>query len=545
VAYARLRSERRRLGQHGDDRELRRGEGLVGEEPARGSGWVIPWDVRPCARHPRVHTDWGMFIDDQMPHWEQRFIRAEPVEALARIPGAGSRVHDPIERVSPTDLIELAADVGPLAMQVAAILVLDTGSILELSSVREALAERIRGIPRLRQRLVRVPPGCGRPIWVDDPDFDIRDHVRLARCPAPGDERALLGVAADTATDRLPPGRPLWSATLVTGLADDKSALIVVFHHVLADGIGVLAVLAHIVDGVPAGPEPDFPRPPPSDRRLFVDAVLSRSRGLAHLPSGLWRLRGALAELRSAPARPPRCSLNRPTGPRRVLAVARADLADVRKVAHTHRGTVNDVVLAAVTGALHAVLRGRGEVVDSVVISVPVSARQEASVTQLGNQVGVIPVGLPATGDPLKRLQRTAQITRGRKTAPRAASAALLGPVFRTLARLGVLHWFVDHQRFVTTFVTNLRGPSTRLSFLAAPVTDVIPVSITTGNVTVAFAVLSYAGTLTVTVIADPDTCPDVNALAQEVQDQLDLMTGTGPSRTPVDRGEPRKAGSH
>jgi len=206
--------------------------------------------------------------------------------------------------------------------------------------------------------------------------------------------------------------------------------------------------------------------------------------------------------------------------------VARADLADVRAVARAHGGTVNDVVLTAATGALHTVLRKRGELVDHLVISVPISARRKASATQLGNQVGVIPVALPTTGGPIQRLDTVTRITRGRKAAPRAASAALLAPAFRTLARLGAFKWFVDRQRLVTTFVTNLRGPDTRLSFLGATVTDVIPVSVTAGNVTVAFAVLSYAGTLTVTVIADPDTCPDQPLLVQELQRELDVLTG-------------------
>jgi len=452
--------------------------------------------------------------------------------ALAGILGVGSQVRAPVERASPTDLMELTSDVGSAAMQVAAILLLDTGSGIKLPAVQDAIAERIRGVPRLRQRLVHVPLGYGRPIWVDDRDFDIRHHVHSLRCPPPGDQGALLAVVADMVTSRLPPERPLWSATTVTGLAGDKAALIVVFHHVLADGIGGLAVLSRLVDGVVVPPEYDFPKPPPSGRNVLVDALLSRLGSLADLPSGLWRIRGAVAELRSAGAsRPPRCSLNRPTGPRRSLAVAQADLAEIRAVAHAHGGTVNDVVLAAVAGALHTVLGNRGERVDHLVISVPVSARRETSATQLGNQVGVIPVAVPTTGGPLRRLEAIIGITRGRKTAPRGASAALLGPAFRVLARLGALNWFIDRQRLINTFVTNLRGPDTRLAFLGAAVTDVIPVSVTVGNVTVAFAVLSYAGTLTVTVIADPDTCPDQTVLVGELLRELDALTGPADDR--------------
>jgi len=446
--------------------------------------------------------------------------------------GAGPKPRAPIERASPVDLMELAADASGSPMQVAAVLVLDTGLAPGLSAIRDTVAERIRVVPRLRQRLVRAPFACGRPVWVDDPGFDIRNHVRTVRCPAPGDERALLDVAAETAMDPLPLAKPLWSATLVTGLAGGGAALIVVFHHVLADGIGGLAVLAHLVDGGPMAPPSGlFPRPVPPRHRLFADALGSRSRAFAHLPAGVRRLRSAVAELApGGTVRPPRCSLNRPTGPRRALAVARTDLTAVLEVAHAYGGTVNDVVLTAVTGALHTVLRRRGETVDRFVVSVPVSARREASATQLGNQVGVIPVALPATGDPLGRLATIARITRNRKTAAPGSSAALLGPVFRAIAGLGAFRWFVDRQRLVTTFVTNLRGPDTALSFLGAPVTDVIPLSTITGNITVAFAALSYAGTLVVTVVADPENCPDLPVLAAQLQSELDAVTATPPA---------------
>jgi diacylglycerol O-acyltransferase / wax synthase len=432
-----------------------------------------------------------------------------------------------IERTSPIDLMELASDLPGSPMQVAAVLVLGTASGVDLAAVRDSIGERLLAVPRLRQRLARTPFGAGRPVWVDDPDFDIRHHVTTVRCSAPGDETALLGVAATAVTRRLPANRPLWSATLVTSLADGGAALIVVLHHVLADGIGGLAVLARLVDGAPTAPAVDFPRPSPDRRALFLDAFGTRLRALTHLPAGIRHLSSAVAELAaSGTAGPPRSSLNQPTGPDRSLAVARADLASVRRVAHAHGATVNDVVLTAVTGALHAVLQDRGESVDRFVVSVPISARREATAGRLGNQVGVMPVPVTATADPHQRLTTIADTTRHRKPAGPSASAALLGPAFRSLARLGAMRWFVDRQRLVTTLVTNLRGPDHRLSFLTAPITDVIPVSPITGNVTVAFAVLSYAGTLVVTVIADPQHCPDLPVLVTHLQSELDLLTG-------------------
>jgi diacylglycerol O-acyltransferase len=438
-----------------------------------------------------------------------------------------------IERTSPSDLMQLASDLPGAPMQVAAVLVLGAASALDLTAVRDAIGQRISAVPRLRQRLVRAPFGGGRPVWVDEPDFDTHDHVSTVRCPAPGDEVALLGVVADTVARRLPGSRPLWSATLITSLSDDRAALVVMIHHVLADGIGGLAVLARLVDGAPIAPDTDFPRPAPHPRALLLDASITRLHALAHLPAGYRRLRSALAALtRGSTAGPPRSSLNQPIGSGRCIAVTRADLASIHRVAHAHGATVNDVVLSAVTGALHAVLRHRGENVNRFVISVPVAARHQATDGRLGNQVGVMPVPVTVAGDPDQRLTAIARTTRDRRPADPGASTALLGPAFRVLARLGSFRWIVDRQHLVTTMVTNLHGPDVRLSFLGAPIIEVLPISPITGNVTVGFAVLSYAGTLVLTVIADPKRCPDLPLLQARLQDELDLFEN--PSARPA-----------
>ncbi len=437
-----------------------------------------------------------------------------------------------IERASPSDVMELDCDVTGTSMQVAAALVLGpgpAGRVVDLQSLQRAIARRIVAIPRMRQRLVSTPFGCGRPAWIDDADFDIRRHVRTSPCPSPGDEKAMLAVVAELVTHRLPPDQPLWTATLITGMSEGRSALLVMFHHVLADGIGGLAVLAGLVDGH-ASPTSDaaqrFPRPAARRRDLRRDALRGLARAIRAMPGELRRLPAAFSELgagRTTSA--PRCSLNRPVGTDRALATARADLTAVRAVAHSNGGTVNDVLLTAVTGAVRTVLARRGEAVDRLVISIPVSSRVQASATELGNRVGVIPVELPVTGDPVDRLQQIARITAARKGAAPGASAALIGPAFRALAKIGVFNWFISRQRLVNTFVTNLRGPDHRLAFGGAPIVDVIAIPMVTGNITVAFAAMSYAGRLTVTVIADPEQCADLQDIAAVLQNELDCLT--------------------
>ena len=170
-----------------------------------------------------------------------------------------------------------------------------------------------------------------------------------------------------------------------------------------------------------------------------------------------------------------------------------ADLAGVRDLGHEHGGTVNDVILAAVTGALRALLASRGEQLEQVTVSVPVSARQHATSGQLGNQVGVMPVALPTTGNLAGRITQTAAITGQRKTAAKGTSVALIGPLFRLLAATGLLRWFINRQRLVHTFTTNLRGPAQPLTLAGAPLRAIIPIANTAGNVPVTFAALSYA----------------------------------------------------
>ena len=422
---------------------------------------------------------------------------------------------------------------GRAAGHIGAVLVLDPARGFSVAEARRVLGERIRTVPRLRQRLHRAPPGCGRPYWADDPAFDIDEHVRQVCCPPPGDERALLDLAAAQLAEPMPRSRPLWSATFVTGLADGGTGLLVIMDHVLADGIAGLAVLGTLVDQAAetAQPQADrFPAPAPRGRELAAEAWRARLRraeqagaGGPRQTRGLRRIREGMAELGSArpPRRRPATSLNRPVGPRRRLDVVAVDLAAIRDLAHAHGGTVNDVVLAAVAGALRTLLAARGEQLGEVTITVPVAARRAATGGELGNQIGIMPVTVPATGDLGTRVTRTAQITRERKSGARGASAALFVPAFLLLARTGLLRWFVSHQRVVQTFVTNLRGPEDPLMFGGAAVRAIIPIPSTTGNVTVSFAASSYAGTLRLTILSDPARMPDAPALAAALRREL------------------------
>ena len=348
------------------------------------------------------------------------------------------------ERVSSADLMQFAVGDGGASRQVGAVLVLRACPGASVADAKRLLAERIRLIPRFRQQLYQPPHGRGRPYWADTPAFDALAHINDVPCPPPGDDRALLDLAAERLTSALPAGRPPWSATFVTGLTRGRTGLVIVVDHVMADGIAGLTVLGRLADARAA----DSPAAGSASEAPGGDGTRAR------LP----RVRAGLAELGGLrpPHRMARTTLNRPTGPRRRIDVVAADLTAVREFAHEHGGTVNDVVLAAVAGALRDMLAARGEQLRKVTISILVSARSGTSGGELGNQVGVMPV-----------------------TAPTSALADA-----------------------------------------------VIPLPATTGNVTVTFGVLSYAGVLRVTVLSDPERVIDAGRLTLALTRELEGLQG-------------------
>jgi len=409
------------------------------------------------------------------------------------------------DRAAGPDLMFRAVQDAVVPEQFGAVLVLEPRGEVDLRAAVSVLGERAGRVPRLRQRLTGRWPGWARAVWTDDPGYRPERHVEQVVCPSPGDERALLGLAAQLVVRRLPVDRPLWRATFVTGLAGGRLALILVIQHALADGIGGLAVLGALVDEAGAddarAPVPDPARP-------------------RYRPGRGDRIGRAAA-----------CSLLRPTGPRRCVDVVGARLEDVLAAAHAHGATVNDVLLAAVAGALHATLEARGEHVPAVVVGVPVADRRSAGTRSLGNRFREVRAALPQADDPIEELQTVASIMRARKRSAMSPSASRVASILvRMAVACGLYEPYMRRQRYLHTVVTNLAGPRRQRHFCEMPIIEALPLSVGGGgNVTVTFAALSYAGTLAVTVTVDPDTVPDRGRLTRAVQTELDSLTGARP----------------
>jgi diacylglycerol O-acyltransferase len=436
----------------------------------------------------------------------------------------------PIERLSPMDLTVLATDHGSVPMNIGAVLEFDPHNALSVMDARALLAERLPAIPRLRQRLRRAPLACGRPIWVDDADFDLNWHLTARTWPKPETSRELLNVAAELVCDRLDGRRPLWRACLVTASASARGALVLVFHHVLADGLGGLAVLTTLADPGPQQPSHGFPRPAPGWEELAIDAARQKAKAARGVFVGLRRAVAGIRELGIRPSGPrlvEKTFLNRPTSDRRRLDTVAVPLAAVVQAGHRAGGTVNDIVLAAVTGALFRVLADRGEHPAQLVVSVPVSGRRSTTTDRLGNDTGVRPIAVPSLADDHARLAEIITMTRSNAALQRASSAVPLGLAFRGLSRLGLFRLFVEHQRLVHTFETNVRGPTEPVFLGGHPIRAIIPAAINPGNVGVSFDVLSYAGVLSVTIVSDPQIVSEPQRLADALNDVFTRLMET------------------
>ena len=433
------------------------------------------------------------------------------------------------------------AHIGSVATFEAAPLLRRSGR-LRLDEMRRRIEARLDPLPRLRRRLATVPYDLDRPFWVDDPDFAIARHVTERRLPPPGDDATLRRVAGELLSEVLPRDRPLWDLHFLTGLDGGRVGLVQRIHHALVDGVSGVDLAALVLDL-----EPDVPAPPPPPARTVAplpdDAALVNA-GLRHRAADPLRLARAAAHTARHPAGlagalrtvarglgpaladgglAPHSSLNGPLLGGRRLAWLRTDVASARAAGHRAGATLNDVVLAAVTGGLRRLLLDRGETLphDAVLKAlVPVSLRSAADHDATGNRVGAIYAPLPlGIGDPARRLTAVAEAMRRCKSRPEADALGVVLAAADALPPFAA-RWLTgtfNHQPFVNLVVTNVPGPPCPLYLAGARMLEAYPVVPLAANLTVGVAVLSYDGSLAIALTADDRACPDVDVFAEGI----------------------------
>jgi WS/DGAT/MGAT family acyltransferase len=420
-----------------------------------------------------------------------------------------------------------------------------------------ALVERrLSLVPRYRQRIRHVPGHLARPVWTDDTDFDITHHVRLSALPKPGTGEQL----ADLMSRPLDPHRPLWEVYLVEGLQRNRFALITKTHHAMIDGIGAIEIGQVILDVSPNQRDEEpalwMPEPEPGRVQLLADAVTevvnrpgalvdNARAAVGDLTATMHKLVGGVSGVVSAlttAARPaPSGPLNVPITAERRFAVARTTLAELKKVRAAHGGTVNNVVLAVVAGALRSWLMSRGEVVTSgttVRAMAPLSVRDEATTNTpaglAGARVSAYLVDLPVgESSPVVRLQHVAHAMRTNHEAGQPVAADALvrlgGFAPPTLHALGARAASAFSQRIFNILVTNVPGPQVSLYAAGAKLLEMFPVVPLARNQAVSIGVTSYDGGVYFGLNADRAAMPDVDILARMVEESVEELVATVP----------------
>lgn len=446
-------------------------------------------------------------------------------------------------RLSALDASFLEAETARTPLHVGSISVFEPGGLLDehgrvrLDDARAVIESRLSQLPKLRQRVIELPVGLGRPVWADDPDFDVADHVRATTLPWPGSEAQLFELAEHLHMQRLDRSRPLWEFWFVDGLEGDRVALVTKVHHAVIDGVSGAEALTVILDPTPevapVSSPPWRPRPLPSAPELVEERVeeLTRRpaevlRTVEHLlrtPALLVERIHELAEFVRGESLAPSSSLNRTVGRRRRFVAVRASLHEAKEIRAVLGGSVNDVVLAAVATGLRSVLEARDEPVEQVTLRalVPMSIRQPEERLALGNRVTALSVPVPVhEPDPLVRLAMLQEAMVEAKASGEGEGAGLLLDLAETWPTpvLGaVSRYLVHNQPLVNVVVTNVPGPQTPLYALGARMEEILPVVPLGGNLTVAVGILSYDGQLAMGLYADADACPDLEQLGDAV----------------------------
>jgi WS/DGAT/MGAT family acyltransferase len=456
-----------------------------------------------------------------------------------------------VERLTALDTSFLYLEERDTPMHVGGVLLLEAPAE-GVTAIESLVAARLPLVPRYRQRVLEVPGHLAHPVWADDPDFDVDYHVRRSALPRPGTEEQLLELVSRLMSRPLDRRHPLWELYLVEGLCGHRVAVVTKTHPALVDGLSAIDIGQVLLDVEPDAPpppaEPWSPRRPPGSGELVAQAleeyvrrpsaVLDTVRNaVTDVRANTARLAGIGRELvkatRSAVFPAPHSPLNATTGRQRGVAVARADLDDIKKIRTAHGGTVNDVLLTVVTGALREWLLSRGEPVvgsTSVRALVPV-ALQDADASPGGRVASFLvdlPVGEPNPG---VRLARLGYAMRGVASEGRSVGAdrliALTGFAPSTMHALGVRAARGLSRRLFNLVITNVPGPQLPLYAAGARMLEVFPVVPLARGQGLSIGITSYDGRVCVGLNADRDGVGDVDVLADLIEQEVAELVRT------------------
>ena len=445
-------------------------------------------------------------------------------------------------------------------MHVGAVMVFE-GPPPSYEDFLEQVESRLHLVPRYRQKLAFPRFEMGRPMWVDDPSFNLEYHVRNTALPKPGSMDQLRQLAARVFSQRLDRSKPLWETWLVQGLDPNRFALISKTHHSMIDGVAGVDLASVLFDLSPVPSrverEPWAPQPEPSDAELVAEGV----KGVVQRPfslvgkaiesvqnpgrtvSTVRESAEAIGEVLWAGLNPaPDVPINTEIGPHRRLENVPASLDDFKVVKRAFGGTVNDAVLAVVAGAMRRFLHSRGVRTEGMELRalVPMSIRSEADMSSGGNQIAAMRGPLPVyVEDPVERLRVVRESMAGVKESKQALGAEVIAGLqdFAPPTLLAQASRLNFSTRLFNLIVTNVPGPQFPLYLLGRELQELIPVAFLPENHALAIAIMSYNGTVDFGLLADYDAMSDVEYVARAIRESLDelLEAAKAAAATPSD----------
>jgi WS/DGAT/MGAT family acyltransferase len=458
-----------------------------------------------------------------------------------------------IDRLSPLDSTFLHVEDAVSHMHVGSVGIFE-GPAPVYRELLDMIAGKLPLVPRYRQVVRTVPLGLGRPVWVDDPHFNLEYHVRQTALGSPGGEGELRRLVGRLMSQQLDRTKPLWEVWFVEGLEDDHWALVSKTHHAMVDGVSgteLLSIMFDVTRETPTlAPDEWAPPPAPSSLALATDAVTTTLRSpyeqLRGLRAGTRLPRQAAAQvcdvlrgLRAlAPTlRPtPTSSLNGPIGPHRRYSWASVTVDEVKQVRRGLGGSFNDVVLTVIAGGFRDLLQGRGESVErSVRTLVPVSVRtRDESGKAIGdgtlaNKVSAMFAQLPVDiDDPVERLHAVSTQMQHLKESRQAVAAEALtslgGFTPPAVLAVGMRVATKSAQHNVNTVTTNVPGPQVPLYVLGREMLRAYPFVPLAGQVRVGVAIFSYNGLVTFGVTGDYDAVPDIDVLSEGIEHAMGVL---------------------